>query len=238
MLINDDFDQNAGGAAGDNSDFSDTGDQGGNLPDNSGNPDGQNGRATNDGQPDELAKYKAEVRRLNKAVLDARRSNGNRSPENQNNADGMAFDTPEGQYGIALEIATSRLSRKLEDRISLYPELPASEISRIRKNPWAFASLESYQSGNFELAADEIEQAMYDRAMEIEAEKQNNPNGQDNGNGTVRKVPAQVNMNQADEPPVDAVPGTDEDVNPWTMPMNKLEKEKNKTLYRQQNRKS
>lgn len=230
-----DFSQNpadSGGAGGANS-------QGGaGSFDNQGNPGSQNGQQTNSGDA-ELAKLRQEVRVLNKALVDSRR-NSNQSNRNYPNPNGQnpnggdngdLMSTPEGQYSVALQIATAQLFQKMEDVYALYPEIPQAELNRIRRNPWAYSSMQSYQRGDVDAAALEIEQYLYDRVNEIGAGNGNNGQPSNPANGTqVRQQPAQVNNNPAsaaEEPPV---PGTSEDTNLWTMPLDKLERVKNKQL--------
>lgn len=187
-------------------------------------PPVQNDNQSNAGI-DELAQLKANNRALNKALIEARR--GSRQQPIGQQGDGTSpFETPEGQYAISLELATGQLSRKLEGVLDLYPELPASEVARIRRNPWAFAGYDSYRAGDVESALLEIEQALLDRAEEINATK--SPSGQ-----PVPPTPAQINANPAGESALEATPGSEEDESPWTMPLSKLEKVKNKELAKQ-----
>lgn len=201
--------------------------------DNQGNPGSQNGQQT-DPRDAELAKLRGEVRVLNKSLVDSRR-NSNQSNRNYPNAGGQnpndgdnggLMDTPEGQYSVALQIASAQLFQKMEDVYSLYPEIPAAELNLIRRNPWAYASMQSYQRGDVEAAALEIEQHVYNRVNELA--QANQPS--QTGNGTQVQQPAQVNNNPAAGAEEPAVPGTSEDDNPWTMPMDKLERVKNKQL--------
>ena len=201
---------------------------GGNAQDfgNTGNPGGQNGQQT-DTRDAELAKMREDNRALNRALVEARRaSNQNRNQNAQGQDGANTFDTPEGQYAASLQIATGTLIQKMESIYDLYPEIPASEIARIRKNPWAFASHDSYITGNVDDAALQIEQALADRAAEIEREQ----GGQAGSQQAQRQTPAQVNSNPAQEPATDVEPGSAEDEDPWTMPMDKLVKVKNKQL--------
>lgn len=209
--MQDNNDGNAGATTSDISDSADLGSQGVDSGASSGTPDNQNGNQTATGN-DDTARLRDEIRRLNKAVVEAKRGNRNVP---QGGQEGNPFETPEGQFGIAIQLATGNLRGKMEDLFSLYPELPAEEVTRIRKNPWAFASHESFVGGDWESAALEIEQAMLERAEEIAASKPK-PN---------TPIPADVNTNPAPiaEDNSEAVPGTPEDEDPWTMPMEKLE---------------
>src|SRR3990167_4318863 len=210
--------QNAGDPGAANLDNADLGDQGAGAG-QAGNPGGDGGQ-----QPDpreaELEKFRNENKTLNQKLVEANRLARQRSSQQPNGDESSPFETPEGQYAIALELATGKLSRGVEDRISLYPQLPAEEVARIRKNPWAFASFDSYKNGDWETALDEIEQSVANRVEELGAKK-----GEDQ-NPTQPQTPASLDNNPANEPDVDAEPGSDEDANPWTMPMSKLSKEK------------
>lgn len=203
------------------------------------NPGSQNGQQT-DPRDAELAKLRQDNKALNKALIDSRRnSNQNRNPLNRSGQNGQGqgqenlMDTPEGQYSVALQLATGQLREKMEDVYSLYPEIPATELQRIRRNPWAFASQKSYMAGDVDAAALEIEQALLDRAEEIKAAKaggNNQPSQPANGQQANGRQPAQINNNPAGGDQEPAAPGTAEDTNPWTMPMEKLARVKNKQL--------
>ena len=185
--------------------------------------DGQGGTLP-DPRDEELRQAKESIKALNKAVVEARR-NSRQTPPNANIGEGDdTFSTPEGQYAAAIQIATGNLRAGLEERVALYPELPAEELQRIRINPWAFASQESFFKTDFETALDEIEQKMLERAEALAEEKKN---GQ-----PATPTPATVNGNPAPEAPEGetAAPGSDEDIDPWTMPLDKLEKAKNKEV--------
>jgi hypothetical protein len=196
---------------------------------NSGDTANQNGQ-----QPDprdaQIAEMKRQNRALNQRLIDARR--GSKQQPNGGQQDPSAFETPEGQYGISIQLATANLSRKLESIYDLYPEIPASEVKRIRLNPWAFASLESMQSGDVETALTEIEQALLDRAEEVKGTQTVTA---DANNTQQTQQPATVNKNNTQEPVVDAEPGSDEDTNPWTMPLSSLEKAARKQLIQKSN---
>lgn len=218
--MQDNNDSNAGAAADGTLDSSANGSQGADPSVISTTPDNQNGTPTNQGNA-ELNRMREEVRRLNQAVVDAKRGNRNNNQQNQDGA--TDFETPEGQYGIAIQLATGNLRNKMESLISLYPELPAEEVSRIRKNPWAFVSHDTFINADWESASLEIEQVMLTRAEELSASNTvpvNNPN------------PANVNANPVQETADEAgaVPGTQEDESLWTMPIDKLEAKKNQAV--------
>lgn len=221
--------QDQGASGSQNLDNSDLGNQDGEA-NQSGTPSGQDGQqpATGDAEKEKL---RADNRALNKALIEARRGQ-RQQPQNQ--GDNNPFETPEGQYAISLEVATGQLSRKLENVYDLYPEIPAAEISRIRRNPWAFASFESYKAGDVETALQEIEYALLDRVNELGQRGQGN--GQANGNaGQSGKVtPASINPNQPQEQEVDTAPGSAEDEDPWTMPLDKLERKAKKQAAQSQ----
>lgn len=208
--MQDNNDLNAGAATDASSDSIASGSQNVDTSVSSGTPDNQNGTQTNSGNED-TAKLREEIRRLNQAVVEAKR--GNRNNNQQNNQNGAnPFETPEGQYGIAIKLATGDLRNKTEDLFSLYPELPSEEIARIRKNPWAFASHEAFINADWETAALEIEQAMLERADAINAAKSNpvnNPN------------PANVNTNPVQDDASNASGDQGEDL--WNMPLDELE---------------
>lgn len=195
-----------------------------------GAPGGDGGQQPTQGA-DELSQYKAEVRRLNRALA-AKGSSANRpSPTPGAGADGEnPFETPQGQYAITIKLATANLAGKLESVYSLYPEIPAEEVARIRRNPWAYVSnSDLYFKGDWEGAAEDIEYYLLDRA---EALKAGQPAPSREG-GALPVRPVAVNANPSPEPTnPNATPGSGEDQNPWTMPLNKLEQAKNKEIQR------
>lgn len=228
-MDNNGIDPNAG-AAGDPSlgtpDLGGQGDQG-SQPSGS---QGQGGQGNPDTGNTELEQLKANNRALNKALIEARRGQSRQNPQ-QPQGDEDPFGTPQGQYAISLQLATGKLTQGLESVFDLYPEIPASEVKQIRKNPWAYASQDSYMAGDFNTAMLEVEQYLLDRATELSG-------GQGNGNvvpSQQKQVPAQMNPNPPTEQAVDADPGSAEDENLWTMPMDKLEKVKNKQLAQKSN---
>ena len=201
-----------------------------NPAENAGAPGGTDGQQPNQGA-DELSQYKAEVRRLNRALAAKGSSTNRPSPTPATGADGESpFETPQGQYAISIKLATANLMSRLESVYSLYPEIPVEEISRIRRNPWAYVSNpDFYFSGNWEDAAEDIEYYLLDRA---EALKTGKPVSQGKG-GALPVNPVAVNANPSPEPAnPNATSRTGEDQNPWTMPLDKLEQEKNKQIQR------
>lgn len=158
-------------------------------------------------------------RALNRALVEAKRGGQQRGTDPQNGED--PYSTPQGQYALALQVATGQVREKLEDIVGLYPEVDQKIISQIRKNPWAFASHQSYVNGDVASAALEIEQYIAD-AVEASA-------GAAPGNQTparpAQPTPASVNANPAPDPSQDGGQGGEEDFDPWTAPMDQLEKE-------------
>ncbi len=175
-----------------------------------------------DPRDETIKQQKQDIKNLNRAVIDAKRD-GRKTPISSDQQENP-FDSEAGQYAATLELSDARLRGGLEERIALYPELPPEEMQRIRLNPWAFASRKSFLEGDYEMALQEVEQAMLDRVEEIVEEKAKStktPQGQDQPEGA--PAPAQVDANAAPETHDEAIPGSEEDVNPWTMPLDKLE---------------
>lgn len=232
-MDNNGIDPNAGMSGDPNSGIPDSGNQGDNgLPQD--NPQGQGGQPAPDPRDAKIAELTKNNRSLNQAIINARRGQPQQNAQPQN-GDQSPFSTPEGQYAISLELATGQLSRNLEQTYDLYPEIPAGEIARIRKNPWAFASYESFRSGDVQTAMLEIEQALLDRATELGGQGQNQP-GQANVVPTQKQVPASINPNPAQEPADDAEPGSQDDENLFTMPLGKLEQKAKKEIAQKQNK--
>lgn len=218
------------------SDNSGSGDQGnGSQTANADGSQGQSGTqggGTPDPRDTEIARLRNEVRTLNKGMVDAKRGNRQNNFQQQNNQQdqGDPFGSPEGKYAVSLQLATGELRNKLENVFDMYKELEPADAARIRKNPWAFASHDSYISADYETAVTEIEQTIFDQLVQAGKIDQNgNPIQQQNQNngGQGTTVPATVNNNPNAEVQAPAAPGSQEDNDPWTMPMEKLEKVKN-----------
>lgn len=208
--------QNAGAAG---QGFSPSADQGAGGA-NSGqpsNPAGASGHPTAQGQ-DDLSRYKAEVQRLNRALIEAKR--GSRQPGFDPNGEDP-YSTPQGQYALALQVATGNLRAGLENIAELYPEVDGKVISQIRKNPWAFASQQSYFQGDVESALLEIE--TYLSQVVESAGAGANGGGNQPPTPPAKPTPANISGNPAPEPGQGAGQGEDEDQDPWTMPMDQLE---------------
>lgn len=212
--------QNAGSADSGVPAATDPGAGGGNSEQPS-NPAGQGGNPTGSGQ-DDLAKYKAEVRRLNAALVEAKR--GSRQQANQAGDGEDPYATPQGQYAAAIKIATGEVRGKLEDVIPLYPELDPKVAAQIRKNPWAFASQQSFVTADVDTAMLEIEQYVADLVDSTAGAG----NGQAQPAAPASPTPASVNANPA---PTPASQDAGEDqVDPWTQPMEELEKDALKAI--------
>lgn len=164
-----------------------------------------------------------QVSALQKKINDSIKGRVTQTPA-QPEGDG---DDPTAIVYQAMNLAGAEIRNKLENEIiPLYdgsnpeyqdqPTLPPDELSRIRRNPWAFVSLETQRyvlkSGDLSPAMLEIEQAMADRA---EALAQSNPK-------PTPKIPAKdINPNPvpAGTPPQEE---TTEDL--WNMSDEELEK--------------
>ncbi len=222
-MDNNGTDLNAGLPDAGNQGIPDSGNPGA-TPGSPGTPDGQGGQATDTGNA-ELERLRENNRALNKALIEARRAGGKNGQQVNGQQGDQDTSSPEYQYAMSLRLATADLQRKMENIYSYYPEIDAKVVAQIRKNPWAYASLESYQAGDWETAALEVEGYLADLADELAGAGNNaNPKPQ----------PAAINGNPAPTPPnPDADPGTDEDENDWTMPMDKLEKKARKAVAKQ-----
>ena len=194
-----------------------------------GAPGGDGGQQPNMGA-DELTQAKAEIRRLNRALASRGSSTNRQSPSPAGDGGENPFETPQGQYAITIKLAKSNLYGKMETLYSLYPEIPTDEIARIRRNPWAYVSNNDlYFKGDWEGAAEDIEYYLLDRAEALKA-GQPAPSRED---GKLPVNPVVVNTNPSAEPQnPQAAPGTGDDANPWTMPMDKLKQEKDKAVQR------
>lgn len=209
-MDNNDNDFNADNTGFDSNDNSDPGAQSDNSNSSSDNSGNQNGQSPAQVDQEKIQMQK-QIRALNKQLIQARR--GGQNPSQDPNAQNDPNDVAMQQYGTALQIATGKLREGIEDVFGYYPEVDQKVINQIRKNPWAFSSQESYINGDFDFAKLEIEEYLLELA---EAGGQPNPNP--------TPSPANINPNPVQEPKGNQAPGTDEDEDPMTMPMSKLEK--------------
>jgi hypothetical protein len=177
-------------------------------------PGGQ-GQQPGTGNVDDVARYRDEVRRLNQRIVQLQRSSRQVQPGNPQGGEGESpFATPQQQYAVALKLATGELMSKLESIYSLYPEVPAEEINKIRRNPWAFVSDGNlYVNGDWEGAAQDIEYMLLGMAEKAAPAQP----------AATPVQPARVNNNPPAEPAAPQVPGSSNDEDPYTMPMDKLE---------------
>lgn len=228
MEENNGNDPNAGNPGAASPGSSDQGNQGGETTPGGeqGNPQGQNGNASMT-DAEKIKILEQNIKGLNSALIKSRQE-GRQRKSTPGGEEGNPFDTEAGQYAAALELSDARLRGNLEERIALYPELSSDELQRIRLNPWAFASRQSFLTGDWETALDEIEEKIANRVDELAASRSQQPQGQQ-PNGA--SAPATVNANPAPEgEPEQAEPGTPGDQNLWTMPLPDLEKLKNKAV--------
>lgn len=157
--------------------------------------------------PETVASLRAQLRAMQQQLVGGRQQGG--QPGGDQDFD---LTTPEGQYMVALEIGTSRLRGELESIYSLYPEVPAEEIARVRSNPWAFVKPDVYARADWKTAKWQVEEALANRAEQL-----------------AKTVPAAPAVNPATISNNPAPAGNDpatsvEEVDPWSMPMDELEK--------------
>lgn len=179
-------------------------------------PSGQDGTPpVSDDRDEQIRQLREHNQKLQKMAMDGRQSG------DKPGASDFDLNTPEGQYAVAMEIATGRLGSALEGIYSLYPEIPADEIARVRANPWAFMdssdptkSRNAYMSADFETAKWLVEATLANRAEQIGAKAPAAP----------APNPANLSNNPAPTGQGPATPGTEEDFDPWTAPMDQLEK--------------
>lgn len=219
MEVNDNNGYNAGNPGAGSPGYSDTGAQGATPTPGQGEPDNQNGQPTTPGNADEVAKYKAEVQRLNKALIDARRQ-GNQNRNTPQGDQGADFNDPATQYGMAMKMATADLRSGLEDRLALYPELPQDVVSAIRRNPWGYTKQDSMLSLNVENALLDIEEQIADYVDSLSNQNNNGQPAQPGSGAT--PTPAGVNPNSPTEPA-----GGEPVENDWALPLDQLEKKAN-----------
>lgn len=170
------------------------------------------------GQPDlseENKRLKGQISALQRQMIQARRSQGtSQLPQGQAGDPNDPESQAQQQIAIAYQLADGQLREQMESVYELYPELTPKELSQIRRNPWAYCSRQTFLAGDVETAKLEIEQFIADS---VEGRGQGQPQPQ---------VPSgvRVNPSPAPQPAIDqSVPGSEEDQNDWTMPMDKLE---------------
>jgi hypothetical protein len=162
---------------------------------------------------EENRRLKGQISALQKQMIQSRRSQGTtpQNPADPNDLNAQA----QQQIALAYELADGQLRRQMDEIYGLYPEMTPQELNQIRRNPWAYCSRETFMTGDVDTAKLEIEQYIADlvasRATGAPAPAV--PSGQG-----INPSPAP----QADPEP--AIPGSDEDPNDLTMPMDQLEK--------------
>ena len=203
------------------------------VPDGSDNPTGapganegangsianQNGSQPSGQTPDvaeENRRLKGQITALQKQIIQSRRSQGTSpspAPNGQDPNDPAA--QVQQQIAIAYQLADGQLREQMESVYDLYPELTSKELSHIRRNPWAYCSRQTFLQGDVETAKLEIEQYIADL---VESKGTGQPAPQ---------VPSGKGVSPSPAPQPATVdtgtPGSAEDENPWTMPMDKLE---------------
>lgn len=185
------------------------------------NQNGQQPPAQTPDVAEENRRLKGQITALQKQIIQSRRSQGtspNPALNGQDPNDPAA--AVQQQIAIAYQLADGQLREQMESVYDLYPELTSQELSQIRRNPWAYCSRQTFLQGDVETAKLEIEQYIADL---VESKGSGQPAPQvPSGKG--------VNPSPAPQPTtVDTgVPGTSDDENPWTMPMDKLEQKAQK----------
>lgn len=160
------------------------------------------------GDQETVASLRAQLRAMQEQLVGGRQMGGQQSGNDQ----GIDLSTPEGQYMVALEIGTSRLRGELENIFPLYPEIPAEDIALVRSNPWAFVKPDVQARADWNTAKWQVEEALAKRAEKL-----------------AKAQPAAPAVNPATISNNPAPAGNDpqsqaEEVDPWSMPMDELEK--------------
>ena len=186
-----------------------------------GQPNGEGGdTATLEQVQAELDEMRKQNIALNRALVEARRQ-ANSSKNSYK--PGQANDQGNGQssdFNTAMRLAEGDVRAELDGILELYPELPANMVKLIRSNPWAYSSRESFMSLNVANALLDIEQYVADYVAGIAPAT---PAPQPKPAVPASKVkPNAPAIDEGDDE--DIVPGSPEDTNPWTMPIDKLER--------------
>ena len=199
---------------------------------NNGNP-GQ----PNSDQPVEDWKAKHDAlleqnRGLNRALVDARRqANSSKSliKPAQDNEPANGAQPQNQDFNTSMRLAESDIRSELDGVLELYPELPANMVKLIRSNPWAYASRDSFLNLNVPNSLLDIETWIADYVAGLESE---NPSTQ------VPQAPVKVPASkmkpnaapEGGEEGDDVIPGSQDDSNPYTMPLEKLERRVNRRV--------
>lgn len=188
-------------------------------------------------QPEEDWKSKHDAmleqnRALNRLLVEARRqANSNKSlfKPGQANDQGGEAQPQTSDFNTAMRLAESDLRAELDGILDLYPELPANQVKLIRSNPWAYASRNSFLNLNVPNALLDVETWVADFVAGLASEE---PGTQEPQAPT--KAPAsKMRPNAAPEggeEEVDVVPGSPEDTDLYTMPLDKLERKVNRKI--------
>ena len=192
---------------------------------------GQPASVTPPGAPDlsvENKRLKGQISAMQRQLIEARRSQGNGQLPQGTPGQGDPNDPAtqvQREIAVAYQLADGQLREQMDAIYDLYPEITPQELSQIRRNPWAYCSRKTFMQGDVDTAKLEIEQYIADL---VESRGTGNPAPQVPSGKGVNPSPA---LQPAVEP---GVPGTNEDENDWSMPMDKLER---KVLKAKANRK-
>jgi hypothetical protein len=157
-------------------------------------------------------------RALNKKLIELQRQ-ANANTEKPSQANEVGGRLGDNNFVTKMKLAESDLRTSLEDIISLYPELDPSTVARIRQNPWAFTRRDTFESLNVKNALLDIEQNMANLVSALEQK----PDVVEGPKPTQKQVkPSQVDTASLDE--------EEEAENDWTMPLDQLERKKDKIL--------
>jgi hypothetical protein len=174
----------------------------------------------------ENKRLKGQISSVQKKYLEAVR-NGSKTNTTQNGEQGESVQ----QFNAAFNLAEASLRNELEASVfPLYdgsdptykdqPALEPAEMARIRKNPWVFASRESFvhalQTGDLKPALLDIEQAIADRVDAMASSR------------TVAPRPGGKQVNPSPAPVTAPAGPAKQDL--WSMPMEELETLKNKQV--------
>lgn len=173
----------------------------------------------------ENKRLKGQISSIQKKYLDAMRKgsqttttpNGEGESEQQFNA---AFNLAEASLRNELEASVFPLYDGSDPTYKDQPSLEPAEMARIRKNPWVFASRESFmhalKTGDLKPALLDIEQAIADRVDSMASSR------------TVAPKPGGKQVNPSPAPVTAPAGPAKQDL--WSMPMEQLEALKNKQV--------
>lgn len=200
-----------------------------------GNPEQSNGYQPEESIEDWKNKYSEMLEQnkaLNRLLVEARRqANSNRSSYKPGQVNDQGNEGQISDFGTAMKLAEADLRSELDGILDLYPELPANMVRLIRSNPWGYASRDSFMNLNVPNALLDIETWVANYVAELSSED----TGTQESKAPIKVPASKMKPNAVSEGALedeDVIPGSQEDTNPYTMPLDKLERKVAKLVHK------